>query len=221
MNVQQQKNNNNEKIIMCVDVEVFQHQPKWTTIGILISKWPCGSILDTFETGCMRGNNTVSADKIEFWNKHQKAYTYNCKLCKNKKVYEEEERISRFVSLWLKRYPNIYIISDNPSFDVSILQNIYQTNALRQQKSHDKPLPSITVRSGKYFQPICTWSTKRTIQLMSGINFKHITRALYRDVSQMANDKTSNILHTPLYDCSKIVSEYFLILDYLNYMVVY
>jgi hypothetical protein len=206
-----------EKVIMCVDIEIFQHQPKWSTIGILIVKWPCGSILDSFETGCARGTNSLSRETKLFWDKYPSAYKYNIELCKNKKVYEEEKNISHFVSTWLKKHPNIYIISDNPTFDISMLQNIYQNNAIREDQKD--PLPSIMIRNGNYYQPICTWSVKRTLQLMFNVNFKYIPRALYREVSQMANDPL-HILHTPLYDCSKIVSEYFLMLDYMNYYVI-
>lgn len=125
-----------QQVVLCVDIEAFQNL-KWSTIGIIVAEYPSGNVLDTFETGCMRQSNTVSADKKAFWDKYPEAYSYNVQLCKNKKVYEEEKRISVFVSKWLKRSPTLYIISDNPAFDVGILQSIYQNNAQRcQTKQH-------------------------------------------------------------------------------------
>ena len=206
-----------EKIVLCVDIEVFQHQPKWTTIGIMVAKYPCGSILDMFETGCVRQTNTIAPDKRSFWNKYPDAYEYNIKLCKNKKVYEEEKRISAFVSKWMKKHPNLYIISDNPAFDIAMLQTIYQNNAQRNDPTQTN-ISSITIREGQYYQPVCIWTMKRCVQLLTGTNIKYLKQKnKHHAISNMAHDK-NNILHTPLYDASKIIDEYFLLLDFIHNM---
>ena len=200
------------RIVLGVDIEVFQNAPKWSTIGMIIAKWPCGSIIDTFETGCMRGSNTLATDKVAFWGKHTAAYEYNNNLCKTKKVYEEEERISTFLSKWLKQYPSLYIVSDNPAFDIAMLQTIYQNHAIRQKIS---PVPSIMIRNHIYYQPICTWSMKRTIQLITGINAKYMKKYTERDIYKMSHD-LSGIIHTPLFDTSKIIDEYLTLLDFIQ-----
>ena len=202
-----------EQIILGVDIEVFQNVPKWSSIGMIVAKWPCGTILDKFETGCMRGSNTLGSDKVAFWGKHTDAYKYNNNLCKSKKVYEEEERISVFLSKWLKQYPNVYIVSDNPSFDIAMLQNIYQGHAIRQKIS---PLPSIMIRNQVYYQPICTWSMKRSIRLITGMNVKYMKKDTNRDIYKMSHNP-SGIPHTPLFDTAKILDEYLSILDFVHY----
>ena len=203
-----------KQIILAVDIEVFQNAPKWTTIGIVLSKWPSGEIIDTLETGCMRGYNNVSTDKKLFWETHDAAYRYNINLCKNKRVYAEEDRISMFMKKWLTEYPNLYIISDNPSFDISMLQLIYQNHGSRQKHS---PVPSIMIRNNVYYQPICTWSMKRTIQMTTGMKMKHINKDRTRDVFKKAHDQ-SGIRHTPLFDAFKITDEYFSMLDLFDYI---
>ena len=186
---------------MVVDVEVFDTD--WASIGILVASYPQGNILDTLEIGCADGTQ-INPDKQNFWNEHGAAFAYNRDLGTGTDRMEQEEHLCAFLEKWFQKEPGLYLVSDNPMFDIGFLQDLF----VRHRKTQ-----SVMVRDGRYYPSICTWSMRRATQLMTGTTFNHI-QSCTRDVSVWSCDPR-RLQHTPLADCGTTIAEFFLLLDFI------
>ena len=178
---------------LTVDVEVFDTE--WVAIGLLIAEYPSGKVLDHLETACTR-EEVCSRTKTCFWNRHHRAKLYIERLGHGQCNPFEEKRITNFVWKWLDAVPTLYLISDNPTFDLNILQDI---------TTRVSPTRNILIRNGNYFQPVCTWSMKLALQMMYPEK-----RTTYKNRVSVPH---CGIPHTPLYDCLNIMNHHFDVLD--------
>jgi hypothetical protein len=183
---------------LTVDVEVFGVH--WTAIGLIVAEYPSGKVLDFMETACSRHEERVSTPKKRFWSRNRRAKLHIQRLGCARSVEAEEQKVCDFVWRWLEARPTLFLISDNPIFDIKILQDI----TMRQ-----RPCRDILIRNGNYFQPVCTWSMKLAVQMI---------KADARNTSSKPYDSRvwvphCGIPHTPLYDCVHIMNMYFGILD--------
>ena len=186
---------------MVVDVEVFDSA--WASIGIMVTTYPGGDILDTVEVGCADGTR-INPSKQEFWQEHGAAFAYNTGLGLGMERRQQEERVCLFLEKWFQKEPCLYLVSDNPMFDIGFLQDLF----VRHRETQ-----SVMVRDGRYYPSICTWSMRRATQLMTGATFSHI-QSCTREVSVWSCDPR-RLPHTPLADCGTTISEFFLLLDFI------
>lgn len=177
---------------MTVDVELTGGS-EWAAIGMLVVQYPSGKIIGQFETACDPLDQQMSAPRKKFWERHPEARDHISSLSSGKLRQTEERRVFAFVSKWIRLYPSLFLVSDNPSFDVHILQSI-----LRRVR----PTFDITVRKhGQYYQPVCIWSMKIALQMIGAYTpTKH---------EYIQSDTIVHIVHTPLYDCMCILNRYF------------
>jgi hypothetical protein len=199
---------------MTIDFEAIDTIGTWLGYGIIIAEYPSGKILDIQEQSCERNLQEYSPRTMEFWKQHQEAHDY---LVNNGKgIYSEvaEQELCLYIVSILKKYPNIYLISDNPQYDIRLLDNL-------MQKHNHSP---VSVR-GKdlYFQCLCTWSFQNGI--LSLLQKKP------KDINQVRNslalcydrhvDGYFGPRHAPLADCARIISQHFKMLDIINGMKIY
>jgi hypothetical protein len=189
------------KTYLIVDIEVFHSH--WSSIGLLVCTYPQGDILETLEVGCDDGT-LVAPCKQEFWQEHAAAFLYNTALGRHHGREDQEQLVCAFLDKWFTREPSLYLLSDNPMFDIGFLQEIF----LRH-----RPGSSIMIRDGRYYPSVCTWSMRRSVQLMTGATFTHL-QSCSRPVSVWACEP-ARLAHTPLADCARILSEFFLLLDFI------
>jgi hypothetical protein len=180
-----------DEIFVVIDFECLEPSV-WQSIGIVVYNRQQKMVLDSFTTACHR-HPCMTPSMYKFWDKHSEAYEFNVKLGKNKNVYVEELNICTFINSLKTKYPNFYLLSDTPEFDVSMINDIL----IR----HDHPVMSYR-NERTYFQSICTWSSKRMLQKL-GINI---------DYSMVHVSSELQLPHTPESDCFRILNDYMNIL---------
>lgn len=169
-------------IIVSVDVECFR-ELTWVSIGIVASTIN-GTILKNGRLEIGNPQDPPDTSSLQsFWKRHPKAYDYNVQLGKGQTMVDMEERICDF----FKEFEGniLLFISDNPWFDVGILNQIYERN--------------MGLSLCLYSRCICLWSMTRMLHCLYGKNCTPQLENLKRNVPS----KLSGIVHTPLYDAEK------------------
>jgi hypothetical protein len=184
------------KQYLVVDFECIQPN-QWQSVAIVLYEPATGTILREFQTACDRSCTSMTPSTRDFWMRNADAFQYNIQQGMGRTAKDEEASIGRFVTRLKADYPNFYLISDAPEYDIGLINNI-----LRRQGC-----PSMSHRSEKiYFQSICTWSSKKTLDLL-GIPIHH------RDHVGLDTLVAKGLLaHTPVFDCMRILNEYLCIL---------
>lgn len=175
---------------MTIDFECFQPDT-WQSVGIVVIR--NNKCIDYIELACERDIDTIPNKTMQFWNRHKKAFNYNIEQGVGYSYQEQEIKICNFIENWKKMVPNFYMVVDNPEYDIRLLNDILVRNG------HDvisKRSPSV------YFQSICTWSSKRMLNLLG------ISLHAYKDKNIIENIPKQSIRHTPLADCIRIMNLY-------------
>jgi hypothetical protein len=186
---------------LVIDFECIQPN-EWQSVGIVLYERSkdghSGTILRQFNTACDRVCTSMIPSTREFWRKHYNAFLYNVEEGKTRQVATEEAAICRFITTVKADYPNFYLLSDAPEYDIGLMNDILMRNGC----------PIMSHRSEKiYFQSICTWSSKKTLDML-GVTIKAT------DVVGLGQLSASGMLaHTPIFDCMRILNEYFCLLD--------
>jgi hypothetical protein len=184
-------------VYLVIDFECFQPN-LWQSVGILLYDADNHCLVREFHTACERGGTKMSTATRDFWRQHPCAFLWNCSAGKTKLARSEEIRICAFIEQAKADYPNFFLISDNPEYDVGMLNNILERNghALMSRRN-----------SRTYFQSICTWSSKRILDLL-GIPIWE------QDLLQLPPMPVdTDLAHTPLYDCRRVLNTYLCLLS--------
>lgn len=186
---------------MTVDFEAVNKKGTWFAYAIMVAEYPSGKLIDIKYSGCERDNKDYDEITHMFWNKHQKAHEQLINTGKGKIAEIEELLLCEYISEIVKKYPKIYVISDNPQYDIRLLDNMLQLYNF----------PPISVRGNKmYFQCICTWSFKMGIIALFGKNtiIDDMDTTTDRQVDAYFGPR-----HTPKADCARIISQHFKVMD--------
>ena len=152
----------------------------------------------------------MSVHTREFWKVHPDAYNINMEAGKNQSVYTAEIAICAFITDLKVRMPVFYLVSDSPTNDISLLDNILARH------NH----PSMSCRHlTMFYQPICTWSYRLAIANLVNVKprklittFAHLIRS--REIEKhTSNGKSFGPPHTVLSDCYHIMIHHFKIMD--------
>lgn len=198
--------------VVTVDFETISPTETWFAYCVMLSKYPEGTILQC-ELGAYRpfGENPPN----KFWRKNQTSYQYILKHmvnCDNgkKNIDDHEKNLCQTINTILQKYPHCTIISDNPSFDIKILDNLLLKHGFNVSSNRGHDI---------YYQCVCTWSFRISVCTLLRIsNLK-----LYSFVKQYVNNITREVdgnlgpKHTPKADCARILSQYFQLLDIINF----
>jgi hypothetical protein len=188
----------NERTYVGIDVECFQPR-KWKSIGIVVVTYPSGRIVDSMEIGTQHSD--VSKTCQEFWDRHPKSFEYNVALGHGTDSDAQECIMCTFLERILTVYPHAFILSDNPSLDIAVVEDIFQRKMNR----------SMLVRNDRFYPVVDTWSARMTLQSVIGRMIPQNTTCT-RDVTLIWNN-AETIDHTPRMDAYKVVSRYFSVLD--------
>lgn len=185
---------------LVIDFECLQPN-EWQSVGIVLyerSSTGTGTILRQFHAACDRGCMSMTPSTRTFWNKHHEAFMYNVNYGKNNLVEVEEAAICMFIASVKRSYPRFYLISDAPEYDIGLMNNILGRHGYQSMSHRAKKV---------YFQSICSWSSKKTLDML-GIAIQSA------DVVGLKALVASGLLpHTPIFDCMRIINEYLCILD--------
>lgn len=196
------------KIFVSIDFE--SHRPgDWVGFGCVIVTYPEGDVLDSLEVICDRSKEPWKAETLGFWHKHPTALDYLLKRGSGMDPLVAENQIVEYILYIKSTFPGFYLISDNPSFDVGMLNNIL----LR----HGHSVVADRV-NGLYHQTICTWSTRLAYTMMSGVGTKHLDDHYAKKLGNVHRNVHSliHIRHTPVSDCAYIIYNHFKVLDLMG-----
>lgn len=145
-----------------------------------------------------------------FWTTHSVAFTKNKTLAGSRSRQQAESEIVNFVQRIKKQFPRFYALSDNPSLDIDLLDQVLV--------SHAQPRLCIRNDQCMYFQCLCTWSyrlawrrtlSKCTRNPLTCVCFKcrRNHKRLKINVEHM-NFGQTNLKHTPFYDVVQTIEEF-------------
>lgn len=183
---------------------------QWSAFGAVVVD-DMGKLLETFEVGCDRTvdddkkTTEMHADSVEsneqFWRKHRQAKAYCNALGAGKTVENGERHIVEYFVGLESRYKPYWLLSDNPSYDVALLDDILLRNG------H----PAVCNRHGSYYQALDTWSYRLLYLSLNKCRSRDIpmqfaaldkTNVVYDDTTLKTwlLDHPEGGRHSPLYD---------------------
>jgi len=224
-----------EQTFVAIDVENFDIGA-WFSMAFVISRYPSGSIVAMEEIFVDRSEQVIHNGSVaDFWLKNSDAFDYNMRRGIGVSEAVAEQRVCNYIEELRRKTPHFFCISDNPSFDIAILDNILTKHGFAPLSDRGGDL---------YAQVLDTWSYRlslaRIFNTKSARLFYHphvckllglpeLNRAIER-----ASEETSSIVpdyclkeqhrhqhrvslrHTPLHDCCEISSSFFKCLDLAN-----
>jgi hypothetical protein len=197
------------QVYVAIDFEAIDTD-KWWTCSVIVSNFPEGQIIEQFTIGVDRSEFKIQDDSIrEFWLKHSDAFAVNTKIAGTRSEEVAEKELVKYVLNLKRKYHNFFLISDNPSFDVRLLDNIL---AIYGEKSMSLRL------GGDYFQCIDTWSYRLSTQQLLNFRSHELSRVhgtLQRPVRPVTRfvEESGGLRHTPTFDAMVLTSQYFKVKD--------
>jgi len=193
-------------MIVTLDFECYPTASNWISVAVICIDKNGNTISSLLEYAKVPKNTTIDPVNIKFWEKNPNALKSNLPTHNHTKK-QSELRLCNFFTTLRSECPHFFLVCDNISFDILLLNNI-----LKKHK-----FPSINIRgNGIYHQPLCVWTLKWQLQNIFGSQkFKDLqsTRSTPL-VSQMLTDSAnSGVKHTPVSDCYAILASYFLLLE--------
>ena len=186
-------------VYMSVDFETINQTGDWWAYGCMVANYPKGEILLSIESYCQRNEKDFDAPTLSFWNNHEVAFQRLQQLSLSCDEVMEELKLCQFIQKVLTDYPDVQVLSDNPQFDLRLLDNILL--------KHNFPV--IGIRRHSYQPSICTLSYKNGVKSILGRKrFDNMQCLTTRNVGQF-----SGIAHCPLFDCSVILANHFSVMD--------
>lgn len=182
---------NDTATYVVVDFECLQPYV-WQSLGIIVVQ--NHACIQTLELSCDRGDTVHDKTRV-FWTTHADAFTYNVNNGKGHDVDTQERRICEFVAALKRDMPCFRLLSDTPAYDIALLDDILRRHG------HE---PMCDRGNGRYFQAICTWSSRKVLRLM-GVNIVETCTWL--------TVPTHTLPHTPVYDCIDIYNQYMNVLE--------
>lgn len=191
-----------ERVYLAIDFESIDTHGTWLSYAMVVAEYPSGKVLEERVSGCKRKLANYHPKTKIFWLKNEDAHGHILTQYGHLDPISEETLLCQFLQSICMKYQDLHVVSDNPQFDIRILDNI-----LRKNKK--EPISS---RSNSYFPTTCAWSYKQAVMSVLGRSaFKRTKKGGNREVDQ-------NILlrHCPLSDCMRILSNHFHVLDVIE-----
>ncbi len=186
-------------VYMSIDFETINQTGDWWAYGCMVANYPAGEILLSMESYCQRNEEDFDAPTLSFWKNNEVAFHRLQQLSLACEEEREEMKLCQFIQKVLNAYPEVQVLSDNPQFDLRLLDNILL--------KHNFPV--IGLRRQSYQPSICTLSYKNGVKSILGRKrFDDIQCLTTRSVNQF-----SGVPHCPLFDCAVIISNHFNVVD--------
>jgi hypothetical protein len=192
------------KVYVCIDFE-SANPDMWCSFGAVVASYPQGTILDTIEVRCSRTGEDFEHTST-FWKQHPKAHKHNTTNTLDPIL--AEKHIVSFIEQLNRKYFNFYLVSDNPSNDVRLLDNILI----------DHDMKGIAFRPNGYRQSICTWSFRIGIQRSMKLSTQTVSTIIRDHVHRHKKTPLYTMMsagerHTPLVDACHILQQHFIMMD--------
>ena len=202
-----------QRFVLSVDFEAYRFEDNsWFGFSAAICGYPMGCIVDSITRILKVPVEFYDEPRKHFWltlhpKSHEYMYTHGEDMQKRKHF---EMELVKFVRDAHRKYTALTVISDNPSFDIRLLDML-----LAEYKA-----PASCYRAdGTWHHVVDTASYQMALQdcfhtkSLLSIHRKWFTRnrLIVRQVDNVQPEHA--ILHTPLYDCLQVASAYFIALD--------
>lgn len=200
------------RVYMAVDFENIDTNVWWTA-AFVICHYPSGDILEEHLFYADRSKHQIESDAIKcFWDNNIEAFEHN-QSCANREPLEEEKKMCLFIEDIKKRMPYFFLVSDHPTFDIHILDDILVR--------HGKTIMSN--RSPTMFrQPLDCWSYSLNLAHILNTSIKYINDHPRALATSLRTDRWIYIKlhseeyyykHIALNDTYRMLVNFFRILD--------
>lgn len=199
----------NRQVYVAIDFETIDIDT-WWTVSIVVTNFPEGQIIEQFTTGVDRSLHNIQDKSIkDFWADHKAAFEINTEIAGRCSEAFAEKELVNYITDLKRKYQSFFLITDNPAFDVRLLDNIlakYGKDAM-------------SLRNGDYFQAIDTWSYRLATMQILGFRSHELSRVhstlqrpFFRDVTSFVQN-SGGLRHTPVFDACVLTSQYFQVKD--------
>lgn len=199
--------------VLVVDFEAYRVDDRsWMAFAAAICAYPKGFIMESITRILKIPIEQYDEPRKQFWTGQAKeSHEYLIAHGSDPSCAEQYElELVKFVRDAHRKYPTLQIISDNPSFDICLLDNILL--------KHKQPA-SCYRANGTWTHTICTYSFQVALQdayhtknlHMVHRRFYGYNRLVLRQVDNISADES--IAHTPYHDIMRVASNYFIALD--------
>jgi hypothetical protein len=191
------------QLYITVDFECVNQHGGWCAFGILVARYPCGEVLHSSEVFCHRSSTEYDLETTKFWKQHTDAFQYIKEgWVPQRSEVESEKLLIKHVQGVFLDYGDAYFVSDNPQFDIRLLDNILQ--------KHGHPTVAKRIE-GRYLPTLCTRSFKLGVFALNHRSNTHKPKMGARSV-----DAKLGPFHTPIADCMRIISQHFALKDLIS-----
>ena len=194
--------------VLAVDFEACDSAGTWIAFAAGVFSYPDGTAVERLVRIVKRPMEVYDYQRKAFWlNRHPKAHEWLQERAQAIETAEAAEtELAQFVREAHRRYPQLQVISDNPTFDLRLLDNILCSRGL----------PPCSIRADmSWTHAICTYSHAISAQQWIGTrNLDAMHRSMFGGTSnRTVSDKDP--LHTPWKDLITMVNNYFMVQDIL------
>lgn len=196
-------------VYIAIDFKSIDIRENWFACCVMAVMYPTGIILDTYKSCHEIKNENLNDYSMPFWRKNQDAMiTIFNEYPKYSDQELAEKALCQYIIHISKKYPYAFFISDNPQYDIRLLDNILVKNGY---------LPISLRTPNAYLQTICTWSFRKAVSLLSGLSYSNIIS--HSEHYKLGSGESINIdgYHTPCSDCYKIIIDHFCTLDFIKH----
>ena len=197
-----------KNIVVSVDCEAYD-EGVWWSFAFVVS-WNV-STFQRIEFYADRSGKEITSETIaKFWNTHERAKNHNITNSSGLDANDQELEICAFVECLKTRHPDFYLVSDNISFDIGMLDNILWKHGYTQvSKRNDK----------MYRQPIDIWCVMFGISNTTSLSIPHIRLQMKRSYSEIYAAVTKGVIdctHTSLFDACEVLALFLSISAWCN-----
>jgi hypothetical protein len=208
----------NNRLFVSVDFETIDVDV-WWSVSFVMSTYPAGDVISTKQFFVNRTDLYKSANEsiTQFWRRNPRAFEYNDRNAEpHNNIAVVERTITEFVRKLKRETPEFFLVSDSPAFDVRLLDDILRRN-------NESP---VSLRApGKHRPSFDSWSYSVAVAHVLGVRVRDIKQ---HQVAKLSKEETREVdvycdsvdmqtggvvAHTALFDCCKILSNYFALLD--------
>lgn len=184
-----------QRYFLCVDFEACDAKGAWIAVAAGIFSYPSRCVVDMFMRAVRRPTYEYDQKRRVFWFvEHRAAHDWLMEIAlAPEEIPTVERELAKFVREAHRRFPGLEVLSDNPAYDLRMLDNIMQR--------HDQP-PVTERHDGSWARPTCTISFAHAAQMLLG-----------RDWSAPTGTPRAEPPHTPWRDVQDIVDAHFRVLD--------
>jgi len=196
------------RIYTSVDFEAVNAKGDWWACGIVVAEYPSRRVLFSETYTCPRSRGEFDPVTLNFWQEHPNAFRFLRHLETKTSVVDAEILFCSELMRLIHRFPKFFLLSDNPQFDIALLDQIL----LRGK------LPKIAQRCpDKYLHTTCTRSFQQAVRLMRSDHTAAPLSHLDLEARQKSalHELARGTKHTPVCDAANILLSHFQILDFL------